>query len=482
LSRCSVACLLIPHLPVRVERRRDPSLSSAPLIVGGRRWDEGAVLDCCPRASAAGVEPGMRLSQAETLCPEARFLPADQEAYDAVHQALIDSARRLTPTTETDELGLVYVDVSGLKRRFDDDAGTARWLMEEATSAAALDVQVGLGSGKFVTQQAARAAQPGEPAVVPPGEEKAYLSPLDIAVLPLDPEMERRLRLLGVRTLGSFARLPRTAVLRQFGSAAGALHDLACGQDARPVHADAPPLRLERSHRFVHPVSDRTPLLAHLKRMVDDAAAEIDRRGYQAEGLQLELEELEDGRHAVGKPVKPPSASADQLYRLGARMLGTLSVGAPVIGLTLIIYPLRPFHVGASQLTLFDAQAASPGAQPTFGRALRETLRRLWDRFGELSILVASLAVAPSPSPIQVTTDRGGLPRAVIWRERIWEVRTIYEHWRERRRWWARPIARDYFRLEITGGSTPAAQSPGRMKVVFRDREADQWYVERRYV
>jgi hypothetical protein len=52
-------------------------------------------------------------------------------------------------------------------------------------------------------------------------------------------------------------------------------------------------------------------------------------------------------------------------------------------------------------------------------------------------------------------------------------VRTLYEHWRERRRWWGRPIARDYYRLEIESG---------RIKVVFRDVETDEWYLERRYI
>jgi hypothetical protein len=168
------------------------------------------------------------------------------------------------------------------------------------------------------------------------------------------------------------------------------------------------------------------------------------------------------------------------------------------------VYPLRPFHEGSTQLALFDG-----GADPTrppqaaFGRALRETLRRLHDRFGELSVLVASLVVAPEPCPIQVTTDHHGNPRAVVWRERIRQVQTIYEHWRERRRWWSNPIERDYFRLEIQSRSrkpvsssriprstqvtastqvTTSTQAPGRMKVIFRDVRANQWYLERRHI
>jgi DNA polymerase-4 len=488
-----VVCLLVPRLPVQVAQRCDPGLAQMPLIVGGRRWDEGAVLDCCVQAAATGVVPGMRLAQAEALCPDARFVPADEEAYNVAHEALGDSVRHFTPTVETGELGLVYAEISGLKRRFDDEAELAHELMEEAITALGLDVRVGLAGSKFVAHQAARAAPAGKPCKVPIGEESAFLSPLDIAVLPLDLEMERRLRSLGVRTLGALAKLPRLAVVRQFGGHAAVPYDLACGVDDRPVHVDAPPLQFSLSHAFSDPLSDRAPLLACLERMTGDLAEELDRRGYQAEGVRLELVEEHGEANSVGRPVKPPSSSADKLSRLAHRLLGSLTVYGPVAELSLIVYPLRPFHLGVTQLTLFPG-GSSDGL---LGRALRETLRRLRDRFGEMVVTVAALVTPPRPQPIQVTTDLGGLPRAVVlrqgplilrlssgqamlgtssrlaWGECIQEVRCVHELWRERRRWWSRPIERDYFRLELENGQ---------MRVIFHDVLIDQWSLERRHI
>lgn len=466
-----VACLLILRLPVQVEKRRDPILAEAPLVIGGRRWDAGAVLDCCTRAAAVGVEPGMRLSQAETLCPDARFVPADEEAYSAIHDTLVDAARRFTPIVETKRLGLVLAEVSGLKRRFDDEADLAHRLVQETSDSSGLDVCLGLSGTRFVAEQAAHAAQSGGACVVPPDEEQAFLSPLDISVLPLDPEMERCLRSLGVRTLGAFANLPRLAVIRQFGSHAGTLYDMACGEDDQPVQADAPPIQLSRSHAFVDPVNDRVSLLAHVKLMTDDLGRQLSSRGYQAEGMRLKAEELCGKIHTLGKTIKPPSSNAEKLSRLGARMLGSMTVGGPVAELSLIVYPLRPFHLGATQLTLFDN--APPEEVSTFSRTLRETLRRLWARFGELSVVVASLVIPPNPSPIQVTTDRHGLPRAIVWREHIREVQCVYELWRERRQWWGQPIERDYFRLGL---------EDGQMRVVFRDVRTNQWLLERRHI
>jgi len=480
-----VVCLMVPRLPVQVAQRCDPGLEHVRVIVGGRRWDEGAVLDCCARAAAAGVAPGMRLSQAEALCPDARFVPADEEAYDAAHEALGDGVRRFSPIVERGEMGLVYAEVSSLNRRFGDEAALAYDLMEEAIATLGLDVRVGLAGSKFVAQQAARAALIRKPCTVPAGEERAFLSPLDIAVLPLDREMERRLRSLGVRTLGALAKLPRLALVRQFGGHAAAIYDLACGVDVRPVRVDSPPLQLSRSRAFSDPLSDRTPLLACMTRMTADIAEELHQRGYQAEGVRLVLMEERGETHSVGRPIKPPSFSADKLSRLAHRLLGSLTVGGPVTELSLIVYPLRPFHLGTTQLTLFSGGASD---EP-LGQAIRETLRRLRDRFGEMVIAVAALVTPPSPLPIQVTTDLDGLPRAVVlrqgpptllgtssgsaWGERIWEVRCIYEQWRERRHWWGQPIERDYFRLEL---------EDGHMRVVFRDVADKRWSLERRRI
>ena len=200
-------------------------------------------------------------------------------------------------------------------------------------------------------------------------------------------------------------------------------------------------------------------------------AGELARRGYQAEGLRLQLEEESGKAHAAGAPVKPPSADAGKLSRLVARLLGELSPAGPVAALSLAIYPLRPFHLGATQLALFT------GTSDSRGERLREALRRLRERFGEMIVVVASLLGPPLPRPIHVTTGPDGMPRALVWRDRFHEVEVVYEVWRERRRWWSRPVERDYFRLET---------ADGQVRVVFRDLGRDagagRWLLERRHI
>ena len=470
-----VACLLAPRLPVQVERQHVPALAEMPLVVVGRPWDPGAVLDCCALAAAAGVTPGSGKSQAEALCPTARFVPAREELYRAAHDALAAAAGHFTPAVETAGLGLLFAEVSGLERRCGPDPQLAHHMAQAAGQAlrpgsgqaCGWDVRVGVGGSKFVAEQAARAARPGDGCAVPPGQERAFLSPLPLSALPADPEMLRRLHLLGVRTLGALAALPRPAVVHQFGPHAGPLYDLACGVDPRPVHPAAPPLALERACTFDDSLGDRAPLLAHAGRLATVLAAELARRGYQAEALRLQLEEEGGETHALGAPVEPPSADAGRLSRLAGRLLGGLVPAGPVSTLTLTAYPLRPSHLGATQLALFTGPSDSRRTR------LQEALRRLRERFGEMIVVVASLLVPPPPRPIHVTTDPAGLPRALVWPDHIQEVEDVYEAWRERRLWWSRPLERDYFRLETRDGL---------VRVVFRDVRSDRWLLERRHV
>ncbi len=478
-----VAGLLMLHLPVQVERRHDPSLAPFPLVVGGRPWDDGAVLDCCPQAVAAGVTPGMRLSQAEALCPAANFVAAEDEAYQAVHEALLDSAGRFTPTVETGALGLLYAEVSGLERRVGPDEEMARQLLLAAAQAlqpdpgqtTEFDIRIGLASSKFVAEQAARAARPGSCCLVPPGEEQSFLSPLPLSTLPADPEIFRRLHLLGIRTLGALAALPRLAIVRQFGPYAGPLHDLCRAIDLRPVDPIRPPLRISRTRTFNDPLTSRAPILAHAHQITTEMAGAISRRGYQAEGLKLQLGEESGKKHSSGTAIKPPSAEPGKLSRLAAGLLNRLSPAGPIVSLSLTIYPLRPFHLGTTQLSFLSSETNTPLDldQPRQGDSLRETLRLLRERFGEMIVVAASLLGPPPPQPVQVTTDPQGLPRAVIWRDRIREVAAIHETWREDTHWWSRPVERDYFRLET---------NDGQMRVVFRDLRSDRWLLERRHI
>jgi hypothetical protein len=141
-----------------------------------------------------------------------------------------------------------------------------------------------------------------------------------------------------------------------------------------------------------------------------------------------------------------------------------MEFAAAVEGLTLTAYPLREWHLGARQLTLFE-EATSP----RLGR-LREVLRMLRQRFGEAVVCLASVVGPPLPLSIQVDTGIGDLPVQLCWGGWPRRVTAVYESWREQRRWWDQPLVRDYYQVEADAGT---------IFTVFRDA-GGRWFLDRR--
>jgi len=224
--------------------------------------------------------------------------------------------------------------------------------------------------------------------------------------------------------------------------------------------------------RSVNHRCDAGPLIARVARLGESAATDLARRKHQAQGLTLTLEDEAGKTHIVSTAVEPPTADVDQLKRQAVGLATRVTLTRAVIRVTVTLYPLRPVYLAATQLALPVLSAAFTAPTDARGRALQETLRRLRQRFGELIIIVASLLAAPGPRAIQTTLDAAGQPLTLVWDQRFHPVARVYEHWRERRRWWTQSILRDYYRVELRDHQ---------VKIVFRDLVSDAWYLERRW-
>ena len=111
-----------PHLPLELARARafEP-FPPGPLVLGGRPWDPGPVVDANPEARALGVRRGMPLGSAHRLVPEATFLDPDPDADRATVEAAFEALAAFSPgiagsADPTDAaFGLFEVQVDGLE-------------------------------------------------------------------------------------------------------------------------------------------------------------------------------------------------------------------------------------------------------------------------------------------------------------------------------------------------------------------------------
>src|SRR5207253_408869 len=191
---------------------------------------------------------------------------------------LLAALSEVSPVVEPAELGRAYVGTDGLEGLY----GAPEEIVEEiecgvrnaecgismqgraarhspihsALHTPHSALRVGWGHGKFVSWVAATRARPGEAVIVQPGEEAQFLSSQPLAVLSLDPDTHRRLRQLGIATLGRLAALPQEAVVSQFGAAGRRMWRLAAGEVVERVMGREAPEPIVAALAFFAPVAE----------------------------------------------------------------------------------------------------------------------------------------------------------------------------------------------------------------------------------
>jgi DNA polymerase-4/protein ImuB len=315
----------------------------------------------------------MTVSQAIGLCPTLRLIEPDPVHYDEQFAALLSALSEVSPIVEQSELGLAYVGVDGLEGIYGSPQKIIAAIHQAVGPAGRPAVRMGWGVGKFTAWVAASRAKPSEAIVVPAGTEQKFLASQPIAVLPLDPNTHRRLRQLGIRTLGALAALPEAAVTAQFGAAGKQLWRLAAGRIAEPVEGRVAPEPIVAALTFFTPVGERELLVHSVDQLIARALKHPRRIGWRVHALRLRADIEGGGSWLITHLLKDPTAGA---ARIAAPLKTRLEQSPPTGGVERLVLEFTAFAPGTTELQLFarDAQAAARAGQQ---RALRHAAREV---------------------------------------------------------------------------------------------------------
>ena len=382
------ACVWIPLFPLRCEEARHDGLAGFPTALLApdttrKLWQVSSL------ARHTGVKPGMTVSQAIGLCPTLRLIEPDPVHYDEQFAQLLSALTEVSPVVEAAELGLAYVGVDGLQGIFGSAEKIITAIMAcvrraacgvandssiaDATRRAPHAARVGWGVGKFTAWVAASRTKPSEAVVVPLGEERNFLASQPIAVLPLDTDTHRRLRRLGIRTLGALAALPEAAITAQFGATGTRLWRLAAGRVVERVQGRIEPEPISAALAFFSPVGERELLVHALDQLIARALKHPRRIGWRVHALRVRAELEGGGSWLTAHLLKEPTADA---ARIAAPLRVRLEQSPPVGGVERLVLEFTGFAPGTTELQLFarDAQAAARAGQQ---RALRSAAREI---------------------------------------------------------------------------------------------------------
>ena len=402
-------------------------------MLGGKPWMPGAVLDASLSALELGVRIGMPLGAAHRMAPEAIFLEPDRGADEATLRAALEILGGLSPglVAETEVgspgFGRIEIQLDGLERLWGSEpeiGERAVRLLEKVLPGTPL---AGIGGTRFAAAVAATIAgreREGEEAGrerkgraaagsrrparvhrpeplrlrrVEPRLDAEFLAPLPSSLLSRSPDVRGRLERFGLRTIGSVAELPRSAVVARFGPEGERIHARARGEETDPFKPRRAPERLAMSLPIDPPVSDVEGIRFVLHRVAAVFGDQLEARGAATARVRLTLE-LD--RTFVSGDVPPtllfdqhlpePTSEGLAMERLLVARLEASKLLAPVTRLGMELFDVAP--ATGRQLTLFTPQAGRTGR-------LGWQLARLGLRFGEDRVGWMELDDVEAPLP-----------------------------------------------------------------------------------
>jgi protein ImuB len=354
-----IGCVSISAFPLRAALRNRPEVRDRAAALAPEAGEQPRVGACTAAAEAAGVRPGMRLSEALATCPGLVLVDQDQAAVEAEWERALRRLEDAGFAVESSEPGCAFFETAGVERL----AGGLDATLRRALTAVGpiWEPRVGAAIRRFTALAAASVAPPHGIVVVDDDESALFLEPLPLDLLALTPERRRELTDLGIKRLGELARLPGASVADRLGADGEEAWRIVIGVDGKRVEARRPPSEIAEELEFPEAVGNELTLARALVALLERLLLRPERDGRAPRRLALSARLVGGGSWRRGLTLREPTAEADRLRVALTPKLAELT--APVLSLRLEL----------GELT--DSAGTQAELVRSRGRRLRERLR-----------------------------------------------------------------------------------------------------------
>lgn len=229
-----------------VELLHRPELRGKPVSVGGDVEERhGIILSSNPLARRFGVKTGEAIWQAKQKCPQLTVIPPDYALYTRFSGLTRQIYLEYTDRVEPFGLDEAWLDVSG---DVPPERGLAfaNALRERIKTELGITVSVGVSFNKIFAKLGSDYKKPDAVTEITREGFRELVFPLPVGdLLYVGRATERKLRAMGIYTIGALAAFPRELLRERFGKWGEVLHSFSNGLDTSPVarFADCQPVK-----------------------------------------------------------------------------------------------------------------------------------------------------------------------------------------------------------------------------------------------
>ncbi|MFN3946156.1 MAG: DUF6504 family protein [Allosphingosinicella sp.] len=455
-----------------------PPPDAAPLVTAARTGNRLLVAAVNAAARAAGLSPGMPLTQARILVPGLDVRDQDAQGDAALLARLaLHAARYWTPGAAVDGPDGLRLDLTGTAHLFGGEAEMCRRILGFCARLG-LDARIAV-AGSFGAAHALARFAPGPVTLLPGGAEAEALAPLPLAALRVEARALAAARRLGIATVGALFALPRAPLQRRFGRDLLLRLDQALGRAGEPVDPVVPRDPPAADLRFLEPIATPEAIAEAMGEGLRRLAAAMETAGCAARRILWTCHRVDGAAQHVWIGTARATRDAGHLARLFARKLEAIEPGFGIEAMRFVALrsePLGPRPVAGALagdtpppdlVPLVDLLAGRLGAGRLYriGAVESDVPERSYARLSPLDRPAAwprwprPVRLLPRPERVEnvVALLPDLPPRRFTWRGRAFRVARADGPERIHGEWWRRSgeaeAVRDYFQVEDEDGT-----------------------------
>lgn len=220
-----------------VEMQRHPELRDKPLAVCGSQEERhGIVLAANYIAKPYGVKTGMAVWQARQRCPHLEILPPDMGEYIRFSQMAREIYEDYTDQIEPFGLDENWLDITGSVGMFGSPMTIAREISNRMKFELGITCSIGVADNKITAKLGSDYKKPDAITRIERDNYREMVYPLPVEdLLYVGPATSKKLRGLGISTIGRLAQAPPDTLTRKLGKMGTVLQTFALGLDPSPV-------------------------------------------------------------------------------------------------------------------------------------------------------------------------------------------------------------------------------------------------------
>jgi DNA polymerase-4 len=326
-----------------VEQAIHPEWKGKPLVTGKER---GIIACASYEAKALGIKRGIRLQDAEKMCPELIVLPSDYETYSLYSKRMFNIMRRYTPMVEESSIDEGFADLTGVRRLFHTSyEEIAKRIKDEIHAELDITVSVGLSLTKGLAKMASKFRKPNGFTGVSGNNIHLFLQRHTVDdIWGFGPNTTKLLEKQGLKTAYDFAARPEKWAEKLLGKIGREIWNELHGNVMYPVTTEEKSsyATISKCKTFTAPSKDRDFVYARLVRNVESAFIKLRRYKLKARLVVVALRrkdfsqlavEAKLNRHTSSTPEVLPLIRAlfDRLYEEGTEYRTTLVMFGDIV-------------------------------------------------------------------------------------------------------------------------------------------------------